>query len=249
METFFCEDFTNRAAQVASNRLVDTKEAFMARRIAVLSGLVVLSAGLSAGPAPARGEGGPKALATVDLSGQWTFNHDLSDNPRDKMREAGQGRGAPGGGRPPMGPRGGGGGMGGPPGGGGGRMGPATGGMGDDDDARESMRAIFEPAEDLVIAQTRSEVAIDEKFGRMRRLHPDGKKYKTDNGASELKASWKEGKLLVETRRTRGGRVIETWELVPDGSRLIVNIRIEGGFGPSVPLKRIYDRAKEGEVR
>ena len=148
-----------------------------------------------------------------------------------------------------MGPGGGGGGMGGPSGGGGGRMGPPPGGMGDDDDARESMRAIFEPAEELVIAQTGSEVAIDERFGRMRRLHPDGKKYKTDNGASELKTSWKEGKLLVETRRTRGGRVIETWELVPDGSRLIVNIRIEGGFGPSVPLKRIYDRAKEGEVR
>jgi hypothetical protein len=216
--------------------------------MAVLSGLVVFSAGFAAGPGPAQGEGGPKAPATVDLSGQWTFNHDLSDNPRDKMREADQGRRGPGG-RPPMGPGGGGGGMGGPSGGGGGRMGPPPGGMGDDDDARESMRAIFEPAEELVIAQTGSEVAIDERFGRMRRLHPDGKKYKTDNGASELKTSWKEGKLLVETRRTRGGRVIETWELVPDGSRLIVNIRIEGGFGPSVPLKRIYDRVKEGEVR
>jgi hypothetical protein len=134
-------------------------------------------------------------------------------------------------------------------GGGGGRMGPPPGGMGGDDDARESMRAIFEPAEELAIVQAASEISIDEKFGRMRRLHPDGKKYKTDNGTSELKTSWKESKLLVETRQSRGGSVVETWERIPDGSRLIVNVKTEGGFGPGVTLKRIYDRAKEGQPR
>jgi hypothetical protein len=111
------------------------------------------------------------------------------------------------------------------------------------------MRAIFEPAEELTIAQTGAEVAMDEKFGRMRRLHPDGKKYKTDNGAAEVKASWREGKLRIETKRTQGGSVIETWELIPDRSRLIVDIRVDGGFGPSVPLKRVYGRATESEVR
>jgi len=121
--------------------------------------------------------------------------------------------------------------------------------MGGDDDARESMRAIFEPAEELAVAQAGPEIAIDEKFGRTRRLHPDGKKYKTDNGASEIKASWKGGKLLVETKGTRGGGVVETWELVPDRSRIIVMVRMEGGFGPRVELKRIYDRAKGGEPR
>ncbi len=222
----------------------------MAKRVALLSGVLVLSAGFYPGPRSARADEKPKAPVTVDLSGRWSFNPDLSDNPRDKMPEPGQGRGGPGGGRPPTGPGGGGGGTGGPgggmgrtSGGGGGRMGPPPGGMGDDD-ARESMRAIFEPAEELAITQTGTEVAIDEKFGRTRRLHPDGKKYKTDNGTSDIKTSWKEGKLQVETRRTRGGSVIETWDLVPDGSRLIVNIRIEDGFGPSVPLKRVYDRAQ-----
>jgi hypothetical protein len=39
--------------------------------------------------------------------------------------------------------------------------------------------------------------------------------------------------------------VVETWELVPDGSRVIVSVKMEGGFGPGVTLKRIYDRAKE----
>ena len=138
-----------------------------------------------------------------------------------------------------------GGGMGGPGGGGGGRMGPPP-GMGGDDGSREAMRAILEPAEELAIAQTGTEIAVDEKFGRTRRLHPDGKKYKTDNGASEIKTSWKDGRLLVETKGSRGGGVVETWEVSPDGSRLIVNVKMQGGFGPSVELKRIYDRAKEG---
>jgi hypothetical protein len=39
--------------------------------------------------------------------------------------------------------------------------------------------------------------------------------------------------------------VTETWELVPGGSRIIVNVKMQGGFGPSVELKRIYDRAKD----
>jgi hypothetical protein len=116
-----------------------------------------------------------------------------------------------------------------------------------DDDARESMRAIFEPAEEIAVTQTVTEVSIDEKYGRTRRLHPDGKKYKTDNGTSEVKASWKEGKLVVETKRDRGMGVIETWELVPDASRIIVNVKMQGGFGPGVTLKRIYDRAKDGQ--
>ena len=202
-------------------------------------------------PGPPRASAGEKAKvepATVNLSGRWVYNREASDNARQKMREGVEGRGGPGDGGPGGGGPGslGGGGTGGPGGGMGGRGGPMgapPGGMGDDD-ARESMRAIFEPAEELAVAQTGTEVAIEEKFGRTRRLHPDGKKYKTDNGTSEIKASWKEGKLVVETKRDRGTGVTETWELVPDASRIIVNVKMQGGFGPSVTLKRIYDRAK-----
>jgi hypothetical protein len=125
-------------------------------------------------------------------------------------------------------------------------MGPQTGGMGDDE-ARESMRAVFEPAEEIAVTQTGAEIAIEEKYGRTRRLHPDGKKYKTENGVSEIKTSWKEGKLVVDTRRDRGMGVTETWELVPDASRIILVVKMQGAFGPSVELKRIYDRAKDGQ--
>jgi hypothetical protein len=127
-------------------------------------------------------------------------------------------------------------------------MGPPPGATGDDD-ARESMRGIIEPAEELTITQSGSEIVVDEKFGRTRHLHPDGKKYKTDNGAAEMKTSWKEGKLVVETKSGRGGSVAETWEAAPDGSQLTVNVRLEGGFGPSVTLKRVYGRAKENGTK
>jgi hypothetical protein len=232
----------------------------MTIRVVILSGALAFASGAVPGPVPARADEKPKAApASVDLSGRWVFNRELSDDAREKMRQGmekgggpggrGPGGGGPGGGGGGMGgPGGGGGGMGGPGGGGmsgGGRMGPPPGGTGGDGDPREAMRAIFEPAEELAISGTGTEIAIDEKFGRMRRLHPDGKKYKTDNGASDIKTSWKEGKLLVETKPSRGGGVVETWELVPDGSRLIVNFKTQGGFGPGVELKRVYDRAKD----
>jgi hypothetical protein len=194
----------------------------------------------------ARGEE-PRASAAADLSGRWTLNAELSDDARAKMREAMEKRGPRGEGGGPGGMGGPGGGMGGPgggmagPGGGGGGMGgPGGGGA---DGPREAMRALFEPAEELTVTQSESEIAIDEKFGRLRRLHPDGKKYKTDNGTAEIKSYWKDGKLVVETKRNRGASAIETWERVPDGSRLIVSVRLEGGLGPRLELKRIYDLA------
>jgi hypothetical protein len=223
----------------------------MTVRTVLLSCALAFPFGVASGP-PASGAGEKAQVAAADLSGRWVFNRELSDDAREKMREGVARGGGPGGGRPPgggggMGGPGGSGGMGGP--GGGGRMGPPPGGMDGDDDPRESMRAIVEPAEELAIAQTGTEIAVDETFGRTRRLHPDGRKYKTDNGTSEIKTSWKEGKLLVETKRARGGSVVETWELVRDGSRIIVNVKIAGGFGPGLSLKRVYDRAEDDGAR
>jgi hypothetical protein len=222
----------------------------MTLRAVLLSCALALPIGVVPGPAPARGDEKPKAARTsADLSGGWVYNDEVSDDAREKMREARERGGGPGGGRPPTGP--GGGGMGGP--GGGGMGGPggmgAPPGPGGDDDPREAMRAILEPAEELVVTQDATEIGVEEKFGRTRRLHPDGRKYRTDNGASEIRASWKEGKLFVETKRARGGSVIETWELVPDGSRIILNVKVQSPFGPAVELKRVYDRAKEDAPR
>jgi hypothetical protein len=226
----------------------------MTMRTVLLSCAAISFFGVVPGPLhSAAGEKAKVEPSTVNLSGRWVYNREASDDARQKMREGMERRGGPGGGPGGGGPGGGGpgGGMGGPGGGGMsghgggmGRGGPTPGGTGDDD-ARESMRAIFEPAEEIAVTQTATEVSVDEKYGRTRRLHPDGKKYKTENGASEIRTSWKEGKLVVETKRDRGTGVTETWELVPDASRIIVNVKMQGGFGPGVELKRIYDRATD----
>ena len=209
-----------------------------------------LPASATVGPAAAEEKAKAPSVA-ADLSGHWTYNRELSDDAREKMREARrEGRRRPTGAvrqaAPAVAGWAGGGGMGGS--GGGGRMGPPPGGMGGDDDSRQAMRSILEPAEGLVITQTQTEIAVEETFGETRRLHPDGKKYKTDNGASEIKVSWKEGLLVVEKKGARG-RVVETWERIPDGSRLIVNVKMEGGFGPGLTLKRVYDRQGGDEPR
>jgi hypothetical protein len=210
-----------------------------------LVGVVALAAALAS---PARPLAGEKPGPTPDLSGRWVYNVKASDDAREKMRDAMQGhggRGGPGGGGPGMGGPGGGG-MGGPGGGGmggsGGR-GAAPPGTGGDDDPREAMRAILEPAEELTITTGPNEVLVQEKFGATRALHPNGKTYKTDNGASEIKTQWKHGRLVVEKKNPRGSKLVETWELVPDGSRILLNITMEGGFGPTLQLKRVYDRA------
>jgi hypothetical protein len=45
-----------------------------------------------------------------------------------------------------------------------------------------------------------------------------------------------------------GGEVVEDWELTPDRSRIIVHVKMEGGFGPGLDLKRIYDREAESST-
>ena len=137
----------------------------MTTRTVLLSCALVFSSGVASGPPASGADEKPKvAPVTADLSGHWVYNRELSDDAREKMREGMEKGGGPGGGRPPGGGGGmggpGGGGMGGPGGGGmggsggGGRMGPPPGGMGGDDDPREAMRGILEPAEELTITQT-----------------------------------------------------------------------------------------------
>lgn len=228
----------------------------MARHVKAAVGPLALTLGFAASTAqavPAAPADERKATSQVELEGRWVFNKQLSDDAREKMRQAMERRGGPGGGGP--GGAGPGGGMGGPGGGGAGGR-PGAGGMGGPGgpglppgtggaaDPREALRAVLEPAEELTVLQSPSEISVEEKYGRVRRLHPDGNKYKTDNGASEIRSHWKDGKLVVETKRERGS-VTETWERVPDGGRLIVTVKLEGGPGGKLELKRVYDRAVE----
>jgi hypothetical protein len=168
------------------------------------------------------------AAAAPDFSGRWALSRTLSDDALQKLHEAmAHARG--------FGP-------------GGEATGLVVGGsysdLLDGEQLRESMQAILEPADELTVTQSGSELVFDETFGRRRSLHPDGRKYKTENGTAEVKCAWKLSRLVVETKSDRGRKLVESWELSANRSRLIVEAKIEGRILPPLLLKRVYERAR-----
>jgi hypothetical protein len=92
----------------------------------------------------------------------------------------------------------------------------------------------------MTITHTEAEIAVLEKDGRLRTLHPDGQKYKTDTGG-EIKTRWDNERLIVETKRDRGPSVTETLGLSADGKRLVVTLRLEARSSGPVTVRRVYD--------
>jgi hypothetical protein len=184
-----------------------------------------------------------------DLSGTWRFNAEESDDLREKMREIMQGGGREG--RPGrMGPGGmGPGGMGGPRGGfgGGGRggFGGRGGRPGDEGAEGEARRGRgFAPPEELTITQEEAGLRIVEKEARNRLLVADGKSHKDDNGLGDVKASWSDQRLVVETKRENGRKTKEAFALARDGAQIHVLLEFETPFGDKIKVRRVYDRAE-----
>ena len=182
------------------------------------------------------------------FSGTWKLNADESEKLRDKMKQARggeEGRGGRGGG----GGRGGfGGGM-----GGGGRYGGRRGGgggtggdpgMGGADGMRETMRRMDEPSEPLTIKQEEDAFLVGDDAGQIRRLYPDGRAMKTDNGEGEVKTRWRGDELVTETTPARGPKLRETFALSPHGKKLFVTTHFEPRGGGAVDVKRVYDAAE-----
>lgn len=172
--------------------------------------------------------------AVPDLSGRWTLDPDKSEDGRQKMRDAMPTR-VPGGGGG-GGPRGGGPGGGGGPRGGGARGGGAPGGG---DAFRESLRSLMEAPPGLTITQGAEEITIIEEGGRFRALHPDRKEYK-GTGGEKIQTRWDGARLVVETKGERGPKLVETFE--GGAEELVTVVRIEGGRGEPVSVRRVYRR-------
>jgi hypothetical protein len=165
------------------------------------------------------------AGAAPNFSGRFRLNAAQSEDPREKMREAMKNRR----------PEGGGGGM--PRGSGGG---PRGGPGGPRPDGEGGQWSSLEAAKAMTVTHTAFEIAVVEDDGRLRTLHPDGRAYKAENGALDVKTRWDAGRLVVETKSERGPKAIETWSLDAQG-RLVIQTNLEGPHG-SVQWKRVYDR-------
>lgn len=200
------------------------------------------------------GFGLPFVLAQGEprFTGAWQRNEDESDDPQEKMQaafeamrqERGGGRrpgGMPGGGRPGgMGGRGGGQMPEGGPGGRGGQMPGGRGGFGALADMTRQIETTLENNE-FHVAPTGQ--------GRVRIFYLDGKKHaqETPQGARlETIAERKGDRIVVEQKMDQGGDMTTTYELAPDGSRMIVTVRFEGRrMKEPVLIRTVYDAVQD----
>ncbi len=231
------------------------------RGIVILSGVAAVCGALVLGGArrAAAQESTASPAAKVDrkaFSNTWKLNLDESEKFRDKMRQARGGERGGGGGR--GGGRGGGGGyggggMGGRGGYGGGRRGGGMGGGGTSGDPgsgggadgmRETMRQLDEPPETLTIKQEDGAFLVGDDTGQIRRLYPDGRTMKSDNGEGQVKTRWHGDELVTETTPARGPALRETFAVAPDGRRLFVTTHFEPRMGGAVDVRRVYDAAE-----
>jgi hypothetical protein len=172
-----------------------------------------------------------------NLSGAWKLNRDLSDDPREKMREARESGGG-GGSR-------GGGGFGGRHGGG--RGGAFRGrhaadeGEGGSGDAEIATRAF----ETLSIVHRDPELRITDGLGREHVLSTDDRKIEEERseGTWKMRARWKDGHVVVTTTPEHGPTLTETYTVTADGSVLTVTTKVEGR-GRSFEFRRVYDHAE-----
>jgi len=215
-------------------------------RVARWSGVLVFGAGLALAVPALRAGGQAKAPATADLSGRWRLNKELSDDEEAKARAAvasgaepqpaglgssgeAEGRGSEGG-------------RGGRRGGMGGRTGRGSPSQSVDENDPRGAKRTAGPPDAMTVTQVESEIVVEETPGQTRELYPNGRTYKTDEGATQIRTSWKDGKLVVEKKNVRGWRLVETWELAPGRGRVSIHLLIEGGSGPKLTLTRVYDR-------
>ncbi len=174
-----------------------------------------------------------RAQTKPSITGAWTLNKELSDQPQERGDRSGDDARRPGGG-------GGGGGFGRGGGSGRGRMGRGGGGgyggaaqVDPDTRARmrEAMRDIMEPSEHLTITQADKMLVITTAEGRTTRLATDGSKIKDENTKIERKAKWDGDKLVSEISGVGPGKITQTYAVDPEHHQLRITTNIERGQG------------------
>ncbi len=182
----------------------------------------------------------PPRAAAANLSGNWDYNPQASDQAGRYGMGGGGGYGRRGG-------------FGGGFGGGYGGRGFGGRGGGEGSDAGRSggerdSTAMRVPGR-LVLAQTDSSLSVDPRFGPAYLLFFDGRDVLVSDSASgrtyHMSAHWDKSRLVV-TRELGGGRVVrERYQLADHGNRMYVYVQMVGGSSdePTRPeIRRVYDR-------
>jgi hypothetical protein len=161
---------------------------------------------------------------STDLSGQWQLNHELSENPQDKLPNMG-GSGSH---------HGGGGGQ-----GGGHHAGGAAPG-GDQQHPEQALNLLLNAPDRFLLTQDDQKVVITESDGHVRTLQTNNHKAKVDG--HDVQARWDNNHLVTETG-VGNAKVTETYERSPSAHQLIVTTTIDVS-GEHVSVRRVYDAVK-----
>ena len=189
--------------------------------------------------------------AKIDLSGRWSLNEGLSDDPAEKMREAGAGSGSRSGGGSEGGTAGGsfsgGFGRGGGGGGHGGYGGHGGGGGREGGSPGATSNELLQNAQRLLIVQKDPELRITAGGGTERLYYLDGRKVEEERseGTVKIKTKQKGETIVVDTDYPSGREVVQTYEVLKDINRLVVTTKISGGRRGSFSFRRVYDPAAE----
>jgi hypothetical protein len=182
-----------------------------------------------------------QAPEKVSLTGVWTLNRELSDQPpaRDRGDEGGRGdrgrmgRGGFGGGRGGFGRSGGRG---------------ADGRAGNPEEMarmREALRIILQPGDHLTITESDSMILITDQDGYTTRLSADGKKIKDENTNIERKTRWEAGKLISEINGAGRGKITQTFSTDVEAHQLRIAIETEGRDNQKRTMTHVYEQSRE----
>jgi hypothetical protein len=230
--------------------MMPSKEQKVRDRAALGSGLAVvllaLMVALAFGVSMAAAQG---TVEAPSFNGVWERNPDESDDPREKLQEAvggqkggkdGQGGGFGGrGGRPPSGM-----------GGMGGRGG--SGRSGEMQAMRETMRDAMEAAQTLELTLSDGELRVIDGSERVRIYYLDGEKHKRETAggvALETVSERKGDQIVIEEKADKGAKITRTFALAPDGSVMVVTVRLENKrLKEPVVIRSVYDPLRDSET-
>jgi hypothetical protein len=181
-----------------------------------------------------------RAQTKPSLTGEWTLNTGLSDQPQERGEQSGDAGRRRGGGFG----RGGGSGR--------GRMGRSGGDAPRpeaDPDAsarkREAIRDIIDPSERLTITQTATMIVITTAEGRTTRLSLDGSRIKDDNTGIERKTRWDGDHLVSDISGAGPGKIAQTYAVDPEHHQLRIAAVLEGGRGQARTVTHVYDQSSQ----
>lgn len=187
----------------------------------------------------AEGEG--TATDTPDFSGSWELDAERSDDIEAKLKDAARmasqqrGPGSPRSGR------------------------PSTGGWNNsggrpqgDPDLEKAATDLEHGLRILAIEHEGSEMRISSAMpgsDYAQAIYTDGRAFDRstlDGSRVPAKAEWgRGGRLVIEYEGLGKRPVRETWEVVADGSRILITTRVAAkGLAPAIELNRVYDRVE-----